>query len=60
MTECEADLKGEIFFKAVYRIRLEAWVMVAIIVLVLIYEQIKLVTSVHISTTLLGILQLGV
>ena len=56
MTECEADLKCEVFFKAVNHIRLEAWVMVAIIVLALIYEKLKLATLVHIHATLLGIL----
>ena len=56
MTEVEADLKGEVFFKAVYHIGLEAWVMVAVIVFVFIYEQIKLATLVHIHATLLGIL----
>ena len=56
MTECEADLKGDVFLETVNHIRLEAWVMVAIIVLVLIYENLKLATLVHIHATLLGIL----
>ena len=56
MTECEADLKGDVFLETVNHIRLEAWVMVAVIVLVLIYEQLKLATLVHIHATLLGIL----
>ena len=60
MTECEADLKGDVFLETVNHIRLEAWVMVAIIVLVLIYEKLKLATVILIYATLLGILQLGV
>ena len=38
MTECEADLKVEVFLKIVRGIGLEPWVIVAIIVFVLIYE----------------------
>ena len=60
MTECEADLECKVFFKAVNHIRLEAWVMVAVIVFVFIYEQLKLATLVHIHATLFCILQLGV
>ena len=38
MTECEADLKGEVFLESVRGITFEAWVVIAIIVLVLVYE----------------------
>ena len=60
MTECEADLKGDLLVEAVYYIGLEAWVLIAVIVLVLVDEQLKLATAVHVHASLLGILQLGV
>ena len=60
MTECEADLKCEVFFKAVYHIRLETWVMVAVIVLVLIYEKLVFTPLIYINATLLGFKKLGI
>ena len=60
MTECKADLKCEIFLEAVNHIRLEAWVVVAIIVLVLIYEKLVFTPLIYINATLLGFKKLGI
>ena len=38
VTECEADLKGNILVKAVYHIPFEARIVIAVIVLIPIYE----------------------
>jgi hypothetical protein len=60
MTQCEADFKGEIFLKIVRSLTFETWVIVAIIILVLIYEKLIFTPLIYINATLFGFKKLGI
>ena len=60
MTEIEADLKGEGFLKIVRGIGLKPWVVIAIIVLVLVYEKLIFTPLIYVNATLLGFKKLSV
>ena len=60
MPQCEADLKGEVFLESVRGITFEAWVVIAIIVLVLVYEKLIFTPLIYVNATLLGFKKLSV
>ena len=60
MTEVEADLKGEVFFKIVRSVAFEMGVIVAIIELFPTNEKLIFTPLIHIYATLLGFKKLGV
>jgi hypothetical protein len=58
--EVEADLKGEVFLEIVRGIGFEPWVIIAIIVLVTVYEKLIFTPLIYVNATLLGFKKLNV